>query len=39
VDVKNLLDDRTLEDPYANPLPGRMVMVTLRAATPTEGAP
>ncbi len=31
VEVKNLADDRTLQDPFENPLPGRMVMVTLRA--------
>jgi iron complex outermembrane receptor protein len=32
LDVKNLTDDRTLQDGYGNPLPGRMVMVALRAA-------
>ncbi len=31
LEVKNLADDRTLLDPFANPLPGRMVMVTVRA--------
>jgi outer membrane cobalamin receptor len=38
VEVKNLLDDRTLEDPYGNPLPGRMVMVTLRASSGRKGS-
>lgn len=38
--VKNALDDRTIEDAIGNPLPGRTVMVTLRAgASPTEGTP
>ncbi len=31
VEVRNLLDDRTLGDSYGNPLPGRTVLVTLRA--------
>ncbi|HET9551400.1 MAG TPA: TonB-dependent receptor [Anaeromyxobacteraceae bacterium] len=40
LDVKNLLDDRTLTDGLGNPLPSRMVMVTLRAGSPTtEGTP
>jgi len=39
VEVRNLLDDRTLQDPYGNPLPGRMVMVTLRAAGGRKGTP
>lgn len=40
VEVRNALDDRTLTDPLGYPLPGRMVLVTLRAgSTPTEGAP
>jgi len=30
VEVKNLLDDRTLQDGFGNPLPSRTVMVTLR---------
>jgi iron complex outermembrane receptor protein len=30
VEVRNLLDDRTLTDGFLNPLPGRTVMVTLR---------
>jgi outer membrane cobalamin receptor len=32
LDVKNLADDRTLQDGYGNPLPGRMAMLALRAA-------
>jgi iron complex outermembrane receptor protein len=31
LELKNLADDRTLQDGLANPLPGRMVMITLRA--------
>jgi vitamin B12 transporter len=31
VEAKNLLDDRTLQDGFGNPLPGRMVLFTLRA--------
>ena len=31
VDVRNLLDVRTLQDSYGNPLPGRTILVTLRA--------
>ncbi|HSN91359.1 MAG TPA: TonB-dependent receptor [Anaeromyxobacteraceae bacterium] len=38
VEVRNLLDDRTLKDPYGSPLPGRMVMVTLRAASGRKGS-
>lgn len=38
LDVKNLADDRTLQDGFGNPLPGRMVMVALRASSePQEG--
>jgi iron complex outermembrane receptor protein len=38
LEVKNLLDDRTLLDPAADPLPGRMVLVTLRVESlPTKG--
>jgi iron complex outermembrane receptor protein len=33
VDVRNLLDDRSLQDGFENPLPGRMVLVTLRAGS------
>ncbi|HET6921958.1 MAG TPA: TonB-dependent receptor [Anaeromyxobacteraceae bacterium] len=32
LEVKNLLDRRTLEDGFGNPLPSRMVMVTARIA-------
>jgi iron complex outermembrane receptor protein len=31
LEVRNLLDDRTVEDPLGNPMPGRMVLVSLRA--------
>jgi outer membrane cobalamin receptor len=31
LEVKNVLDDRSLLDGFGNPLPGRMVLVTLRA--------
>ncbi len=34
LEVRNLLDDRTLEDGFMNPLPGRAVLVTLRAGSP-----
>jgi iron complex outermembrane receptor protein len=39
VEVKNLLDDRTVTDPFFNPLPARMVMVTLRLAGGKDAAP
>jgi outer membrane cobalamin receptor len=40
VEVKNLADDRTLNDGFGNPLPSRMLLVTLRGgATPQEGTP
>jgi outer membrane receptor protein involved in Fe transport len=41
LEVKNLLDDRTLTDGLGNPLPARMVLLTLRAGSPppTEGTP
>jgi iron complex outermembrane receptor protein len=39
VDVRNLLDDRTLQDTFGNPLPARMLLVTLRLGTPQEGTP
>ncbi|GAO03937.1 TonB-dependent siderophore receptor [Anaeromyxobacter sp. PSR-1] len=40
LEARNLLDDRTLTDPIGNPLPGRMVMVTLRAgSTPGDPTP
>lgn len=32
LEVRNLLDDRSLQDGFGNPLPGRMALVTLRAA-------
>ena len=37
LDVRNLLDDRSLQDGYGNPLPGRMVLLTLRAGSPSPG--
>jgi iron complex outermembrane receptor protein len=36
VEVRNLLDVRTLDDSYGNPLPGRTVLVTIRAGHDTE---
>jgi outer membrane receptor protein involved in Fe transport len=39
LDVKNLAGQRTLLDQVGNPLPGRMVMITLRAGSSTDGAP
>jgi outer membrane receptor protein involved in Fe transport len=41
LEVRNLLDDRTLTDGIGNPLPSRMVLLTLRAGSPpaTEGTP
>ncbi len=36
VEVRNLLDVRTLDDSFGNPLPGRTVLVTLRAGSNTE---
>lgn len=39
LDVRNLLDDRTLEDGFGNPLPSRMVLLGLRAGSPQEGTP
>jgi iron complex outermembrane receptor protein len=32
-EVRNVFDDRTLVDPLASPLPGRMVLVTLRGGS------
>lgn len=32
LELRNLLDDRTLQDGFANPLPGRTVMLTVRIA-------
>jgi outer membrane cobalamin receptor len=34
LEVKNLLDDRTLTDGLGNPLPSRLVLLTLRAGSP-----
>jgi vitamin B12 transporter len=44
LEVKNLLDDRTLTDGIGNPLPSRMVLLTLRtgaspATAPAQGPP
>jgi outer membrane cobalamin receptor len=40
LEVRNLLDDRTLLDPIGNPLPGRTALVTVRIdAAPTPGRP
>ena len=39
LEVRNLLDVRTLDDSFGNPLPGRTVLVTLRAGTPTSERP
>jgi vitamin B12 transporter len=41
-EVKNLLDDRTLTDGIGNPLPARLVLLTIRASPPltsTQGTP
>ncbi len=32
LEVRNLADDRTLQDGFGNPLPGRTVMITLRVS-------
>ncbi|HEY6099447.1 MAG TPA: TonB-dependent receptor [Anaeromyxobacter sp.] len=38
LEARNLLDDRTLQDGFGNPLPGRIVLVSLRAGSAaTEG--
>jgi len=39
VDVRNLLDDRTLQDSYGNPLPGRTILVTLRTGGSDKATP
>jgi outer membrane receptor protein involved in Fe transport len=44
LEVKNLLDDRTVTDGIGNPLPSRLVLLTLRAGSApptavTEGTP
>jgi iron complex outermembrane receptor protein len=36
VEVRNVLDERTLTDGFDNPLPGRTVLVTVRAGSKTE---
>ncbi len=38
-EVRNLLDDRSIQDGFGNPLPGRTVLVTLRAGGSTPGEP
>jgi outer membrane receptor protein involved in Fe transport len=32
LELRNVLDDRTIQDGFGNPLPGRTVMITLRVA-------
>ncbi|HEX9241052.1 MAG TPA: TonB-dependent receptor [Anaeromyxobacter sp.] len=40
VDVRNLLDDRALQDAFGYPLPGRSVLLLVRAGSPApEGRP
>jgi vitamin B12 transporter len=40
LEVRNLLDDRSLQDGFGNPLPGRSVLLTLSAASDTtKGTP
>jgi iron complex outermembrane receptor protein len=40
LELKNVLDDRTLQEPLGGPLPGRMVMLTVRAgSSATKGSP
>ncbi len=36
LDAKNALDDRTLQDGFANPLPARMVLFSVRASSQPE---
>lgn len=38
LEVKNLTDDRTLTDGFGNPLPGRMVLLTLTLRGAAEGS-
>ncbi len=38
LDLRNLLDDRTIQDGFGNPLPGRMVLLTLRVSGGKEEA-
>lgn len=37
--IDNLTDDRTLQDGFGNPLPGRTALLSLRADTTKEGSP
>jgi vitamin B12 transporter len=39
LEARNLLDDRTLQDGFGNPLPGRMVLLSLRAGSPEGRSP
>ena len=40
VEIRNFLDDRSLQEPYGGPLPGRTVMLTVRAGPPApKGSP
>jgi iron complex outermembrane receptor protein len=39
VEVENIADVRSLEDGFGQPLPGRTLMVSLRAGTSKEGTP
>ncbi len=34
LEARNLLDDRTLQDGFGNPLPGRTLLASLRIASP-----
>jgi vitamin B12 transporter len=36
LEARNLLDDRTLQDGFGNPLPGRTILVSLRAGSPPQ---
>ena len=36
LEAKNLLDDRSLQDGFGYPLPGRMILVTLRTSSQQE---
>jgi vitamin B12 transporter len=39
LEVRNLLDDRTLVDVFGHPLPSRTVLVTLRGGSSSQGTP
>jgi iron complex outermembrane receptor protein len=40
LEIRNLLDDRSQQDGFGNPLPGRMVLLAVRAgSSPREGTP